>query len=51
MSVTKHPVHISGLALLTHPAPALGCDAKALVDVCKQGTNDAPLHGALVTIG
>src|SRR5712664_744177 len=28
MTVTNHPLHRSGRALLTHPAPALGNDAK-----------------------
>jgi hypothetical protein len=29
MTITSHPLHRSGRALLTHPAPALGNDAKA----------------------
>ena len=29
MTITGHPLHRSGRALLTHPAPALGDDAKA----------------------
>src|SRR5713226_10695822 len=29
MTVTNHPLHRSGRALLTHPAPALGDDAKS----------------------
>src|SRR6267142_4582092 len=29
MTITSHPLHSSGRALLTHPAPALGDDAKA----------------------
>jgi hypothetical protein len=27
MTITNHPLHRSGRALLTHPAPALGDDA------------------------
>ena len=29
MTITNHPLHRSGRALLTHPAPALGDDAKS----------------------
>ena len=29
MTITNHPLHKSGRALLTHPAPALGDDAKS----------------------
>src|ERR1700730_15866609 len=29
MTITNHPLHRSGRALLTHPAPALGNDAKS----------------------
>jgi hypothetical protein len=29
MTITDHPLHRSGRALLTHPAPALGDDAKS----------------------
>src|SRR5882762_7471048 len=29
MIITNHPLHRSGRALLTHPAPALGGDAKS----------------------
>src|SRR6266516_5199567 len=29
MNITNHPLHRSGRALLTHPAPALGDDAKS----------------------
>src|SRR6267378_2353344 len=29
MTITSHPLHRSGRALLTHPAPALGDDAKS----------------------
>src|SRR5438552_7404395 len=29
MTITNHPLHRSGRALLTHPAPALGHDAKS----------------------
>jgi hypothetical protein len=30
MTITNHPLHRSGRALLAHPAPALGDDAKSL---------------------
>ncbi len=31
MDITDHPLHRSGRALLTHPAPASGDDAEALL--------------------
>ena len=39
MTITNHPLHRSGRALLTHPAPALGDDAKSSqgIRVMKRG--------------
>ena len=42
MTITNHPLHRSGRALLTHPAPALGDDAKS-----PQGISVPILQGCL----
>ena len=45
MTITNHPLHRSGRALLTHPAPALGDDAKSCLPYPRERTlHDFPVQ-------